>query len=127
GPADAVDPAENELGLGGHPADPGDKQRGEDQRLERRVEAHGAEVAHAPEVSYAASGGCGLFGLRRRLLLDTARATSEEVRDPQDRDAVDWVERAQRRHALAGSSKDELDDHQNEQDDREPDLLAVDD
>src|SRR4051794_41016430 len=46
-PAEAVDPAERLLRRLAQVPDPHDEQRAEHARLERRIEAHGAEVAHA--------------------------------------------------------------------------------
>ena len=45
-PGDAVYPADHELGVLRHPSDPHDEQHREDQRLDRGVDAHGAEIRH---------------------------------------------------------------------------------
>src|SRR4051794_11892983 len=49
-PTDPVHPAEHELEVLVEPADPRDQQRGEHDRLDRRVQADALEVAHPKTV-----------------------------------------------------------------------------
>src|SRR3954453_13752446 len=51
-PAEAVHPPEPQLQVLVEPPDPGDEQRREHERLDRRVQAHALEVAHPKSVEW---------------------------------------------------------------------------